>query len=93
MTELDNKNTEILTILQEECAEVIQAASKIKRFGIHSVNPTTKKSNLEILTQEISDTLCLIDLLVENLSLDQEVIQEGKNQKLAKLKKFSFYLR
>ena len=28
-----NRNEEIMTILQEECAEVIQAVSKVKRFG------------------------------------------------------------
>ena len=29
-----NRNEEIMTILQEECAEVIQAVSKVKRFGL-----------------------------------------------------------
>ena len=29
-----NRSEEIMTILQEECAEVIQAVSKVKRFGM-----------------------------------------------------------
>ena len=30
---LNKVQEEILTILQEECAEVIQAVSKVRRFG------------------------------------------------------------
>ena len=33
---MNNSQTEILNILQEECAEVIQAVSKIRRFGEES---------------------------------------------------------
>ena len=29
-----NRNEEIMTILQEECAEVIQAVSNVKRLGL-----------------------------------------------------------
>ena len=38
-----NTMTEILTILQEEAAEVIQIASKIHRFGYHSDNMNLTK--------------------------------------------------
>ena len=35
-----NKTTsEVMDILQEECAEVIQAVSKIRRFGIDNAKP------------------------------------------------------
>ena len=33
MLKHNDSATELLTILQEECAEVIQEASKVKRFG------------------------------------------------------------
>ena len=50
-----NKVEEALDILQEECAEVIQVASKCKRFGT--------KSNRERLTQEIGDLYCMIQII------------------------------
>jgi hypothetical protein len=34
----------VLQCLQEECAEVIQAASKISRFGAYSRNPEDPNS-------------------------------------------------
>lgn len=37
--EISKKDWDALNILQEECAEIIQAISKIRRFGLHSVNP------------------------------------------------------
>ena len=33
---MNDKQKEALLILQEECAEVIQAACKISRFGVES---------------------------------------------------------
>ena len=52
-----NRSEEILTILQEECAEVIQAVSKIKRFGMFH--------NMENLHKELADLQCMIDLSYE----------------------------
>lgn len=51
------QNEEIMTILQEECAEVIQAVSKVKRFGM-SENHTN-------LIKELCDLQCMIDLMYE----------------------------
>ena len=36
---MNAKEKEVLDILQEECAEVIQAVSKIRRFGISNLKP------------------------------------------------------
>ena len=52
-----NRSEEILTILQEECAEVIQAVSKVKRFGMFH--------NIEHLRTELADLQCMIDLIYE----------------------------
>lgn len=49
------KEDEIMLILQEECAEVIQAISKVKRFG--------KENNMEGLKLELADLQCMIDLM------------------------------
>ncbi|MCK5237523.1 MAG: hypothetical protein KAR06_11120 [Deltaproteobacteria bacterium] len=40
-----NKN---LTILAEECAEVIQVIMKIKRFGLMNVHPRVGQSNQRV---------------------------------------------
>lgn len=78
-----NKQDEILIILQEECAEVIQAISKIKRFGM--IN------NSENLKKEIADLLCMIDILRSTniLSFSDNELNDLKYEKVLKLKKFS----
>lgn len=45
---------ELLTILMEECAEVIQAASKLIRFGREN-NPDTGQPNARELGLELGD--------------------------------------
>ena len=36
---MDSQTKEVMDILQEECAEVIQAVSKISRFGLDNLKP------------------------------------------------------
>lgn len=44
---MDKTTNEVMDILQEECAEVIQAVSKIRRFGIDNHKPGKSKTNRE----------------------------------------------
>jgi NTP pyrophosphatase (non-canonical NTP hydrolase) len=84
-----NRTQEILDLLQEECAEVIQAVSKIRRFGITGdyLNGTgDQRSNL---AQELADVLLLVDLLVEQGVIKQNELVSGKQAKVEKLKKWS----
>lgn len=78
-----NKQEEILTILQEECAEVIQAVSKVRRFGLDN--------NVQELKKEIADLLCMIDLLLTNniIELKDKELDELKYSKILKLHKYS----
>lgn len=78
-----NKSEEILTILQEECAEVIQAVSKIKRFG--------QENNEEDLKKELADLICMIDLVFEFKVVDVAETEMKKRiiEKRNKLKKYS----
>lgn len=47
---------EALDILQEECAEVIQIISKIKRHGLYSYHPNNRtRMNYEELQKEWAD--------------------------------------
>lgn len=64
--ELMNMNPVIqrlLDKLQEESAEVIQAVSKIRRFGPHNHHPERTTTNLQELNGEIEDLAALIHLL------------------------------
>jgi len=48
----ENQLKEIMGILQEECAEVIQAVSKVNRFGLDNFKPGKPKTNREHYYQE-----------------------------------------
>ena len=89
---MNNYSEECLITLGEECAEVIQAISKILRFGFtswHPNDPTT--NNLEHLQIEIGDLVCMIDLLKEEGVINDHAIQNARLQKRIKFKKFSTY--
>ena len=80
---LNKVQEEILTILQEECAEVIQAVSKVRRFG--------EAGNIEQLEQEIADVLCMINLAYLHgiMVKNEERVQNRITVKEERLKKFS----
>jgi NTP pyrophosphatase (non-canonical NTP hydrolase) len=85
---ITNKTQEALVILQEECAEVIQAVSKCYRFGLDNQHKSgaTQRANLEM---EIGDMLALVDILVDQGVIDLNNLQTAKLNKVEKLKKWS----
>jgi NTP pyrophosphatase (non-canonical NTP hydrolase) len=87
------KEFEPLDILQEECAEVIQSISKIRRFGWNSFSPLTsvelQKTNLKHLIEEIGDVLAVIDIVQQVYELNPLLIQQAKERKFEKLKIWS----
>lgn len=60
----------LLDKLQEEAAEVIQAVSKIRRFGPHNHHPDRTATNLEELTGELEDFQAIVWALEEIKYLD-----------------------
>lgn len=50
----------LLDKLQEEAAEVIQAVSKIRRFGPHNHHPDREQTNLQELTGELEDFQAIV---------------------------------
>ena len=79
---LDKKTDEILSILQEECAEVIQAISKVKRFGA--------SNNIESLAVEIGDMLYLTDLAkIQLKELRDFNYSSHRKMKFNKLRQYS----
>ena len=78
-----------MDILQEECAEVIQAVSKISRFGLDNLKPGKPKTNREHLEEELGDLLAMIDILHEMDIVSWENLDVAKGAKIEKLKKWS----
>lgn len=78
-----NRTEEILLILQEECAELIQAVSKVKRFGLDY--------NKDQLHQEIADVLCMINLVFEHgiIEKNEDEMKKRIERKENRLKDFS----
>lgn len=83
------------TLLQEECNEVGQRASKLSRFGYDEVQTGQPLNNLERLEDEIDDLLLRRALL--HMAIDEDkkgiVIQDSnwieKGKKLLKFAKLS----
>lgn len=80
---------EVMDITQEECAEVIQAISKISRFGIDNLKPGKPKTNREHLEEELGDLLAMIDILLEHNVVSQDSLESAKHAKKEKLKQWS----
>lgn len=80
---------EVLSILQEECAEVIQAVSKVQRFGLLAHHPHRTATNKEELEEELGDLLAMINILTWHGYLDQANIQLASQAKADKLKQYS----
>lgn len=82
---------EPLDIMCEEAAEIIQAVSKIRRFGWDNHNPlvTPIKINREHLIEEMGDMLAMIEIVQNVYDLDEWLLIEAKNKKFLKLKKWS----
>lgn len=70
-----------LDILAEECAEVIQAIMKIKRFG-------TRGDNAENFIKETGDLLFAIDRVIDKTNLlTKKNLSEAKKAKLKRFEK------
>ena len=78
-----------MNILSEECAEVIQAISKVHRFGLDNFKPGKPKTNREHLEEEVGDMLAMIDILMVNDIVSWGKLHQAKRAKIEKLKKWS----
>ena len=78
-----------MDILQEECAEVIQAVSKISRFGIDNYKPGKPLTNRQHLEEELGDMLAMIDIMLELSVISLDNLEIAKKAKIEKLKEWS----
>jgi len=89
LQERDNMDSQTKEVLQEECAEVIQAVSKISRFGLDNYKPGKPKTNREHLEEELGDMLAMIDILQSMDIVSYANIERAQAAKIEKLKKWS----
>jgi phosphoribosyl-ATP pyrophosphohydrolase len=73
----------LLDKLQEEAAEVIQAVSKIRRFGENNSHPDRKTTNKQELVTELEDFLAILAALefakyVDLTPSQQNILQKTK---------------
>jgi NTP pyrophosphatase (non-canonical NTP hydrolase) len=84
---MNDKVNEIYAITQEECAEVVQAISKVMRFGLDTTH--NGRTNRDHLEEEIGDLQCMINLLVEAGVCDTVSVLEAARRKRSKLEQWS----
>jgi NTP pyrophosphatase (non-canonical NTP hydrolase) len=86
-----NEDTrEILTILQEECAEVIVEVSKCFRFGPDQMMEGVGVTNMQRLEKELGDLLAMVELLTDkDIGVSKEGLELAKKAKFEKLKQWS----
>jgi NTP pyrophosphatase (non-canonical NTP hydrolase) len=88
MKQIDSHQEECLNILQEECAEVIQAASKIKRFGIIGKRQDSTLNNIQNLTMELGDVLALVEMVKDSMGITTADLETARLHKMERLSQF-----
>ena len=86
---MNDDTKEILTILQEECAEVIVEVSKCFRFGPDQMMEGVDVTNMQRLQKELGDLQAMIDLCIIHGLVNVEDVMSASKNKIEKLKKWS----
>ena len=74
------KKEELMVITMEECGELIQECSKAIRM---------KDFNREELKEELSDVMCMLEIMIEYGIITRMELSNGANVKKTKLLKWS----
>lgn len=80
-----NKTQYLICKLQEEAAEVIQAVSKINRFGEQNRHPDRQTNNKQELIQELEDFLAILAVLEQTQWIDLTLSRDNIIQKAQQL--------
>ena len=89
VTKMKRNTQTVIAVLQEVSAEVIQAVSKINRFGMH--DEWQGITNRQALITEIGDVLAIIKVLMEETDIN--ITENDLNVAIqAKLKKLEIFL-
>lgn len=87
MSALTSEQEEILTIAQEECAEIVQAICKGRRFGFDIEYDGA--TNRQKLTQETGDFFAMAELMIKHNIISLDEVLAAKQAKFEKLKQWS----
>ena len=81
---------ELLTLLAEECSEVIKAVCKIQRHGLRSYNPHGEPgvTNLDTLIREMGDVRAAMKLLCDIGMIDNDAVINDAANKLTTVHKW-----
>lgn len=100
MSNLSALQEEALTILQEECGELIVAISKMKRFGVNDFNPYDRKPNMDSFIEEVADVICMIEISLDKVAYQgynkekiDEILVNKHARKLANLQVYSRHVK
>ena len=85
--QMENHLDEALTIIQEECGEVIQEVCKVKRFGLDSSH--LGKLQRDKLKKELGDLYAMFYILQKMNFITEGELNTYTYEKLEKLKKYS----
>ena len=75
-----SKLDELMVITMEECGELIQECSKAVRC---------QEFDKQSLKEELSDVMCMLELMIENKIITRTELSNGANLKKMKLIKWS----
>lgn len=84
-TPLTEYEREILTILAEEAAEIVQAATKLLRFGKEN-RPNGGEVNTIVLAREVGDLNHMVFRCLDVGLIDMKSIDEGRRRKEDRLR-------
>lgn len=90
---LTPEELEALALMTEEAGEVVQAAMKIVRHGMHSRHPVTMADNKASLEKEIGDFKAVVKVATDAAILDDESIDITMQRKPGKLARFLHHLK
>lgn len=98
LKQLTDRENEILDKLQEECSELIQVISKIRRFGVHNSNPNIPNAvpNTQRFINELGDLLECVDDLARGqntLGLTSEALIVAMSSARAKIRKYTKFAK
>lgn len=88
----DKMQEECLECLIEECAEVIQASTKIQRHGLYNHHPTTHVVNKDQLTKELAQLSLWINYTIKIFDIKEQDIEQCIDDKIKELPNFLCYI-
>lgn len=88
--QLSPAQSERLTIVAEECGEVVQAIGKILRHGYGSVHPadTDGPNNRERLERELGDLRAVVQMMLDAGDVEPLAVQQYAISKASRMRPY-----